>query len=70
MFIENKGCQTLFFYKRTNNIEVKTLKLPAKKTNKPPTSQETLLFYDWLVSILNSLHASVCFDRLKFCGRF
>ena len=68
MFIENKGCQ-FFLYKQTNNVEVKT-KLPAEKTIEPRTSQDTLSFYDWLVSILNSLHASVCFDRLDFCVRF
>ena len=53
-----------FFYKRTNNIEVKNTKLPAEKTNKPRTSQETLSFYDWLLAILNYLHACVCFDRV------
>ena len=68
IFIENKGCQ-FFLHKRTNNVEVKT-KLPAEKTIEPRTSQDTLSFYDWLVSILNSLHASVCFDRLDFCVRF
>ena len=54
-----------FFYKRTNNIEVKNTKLPAEKTNKPRTSQETLSFYDWLVSILTSLHLSLHFDHLR-----
>ena len=54
-----------FFYKRTNNIEVKNTKLPAEKTNKPRTSQETLSFYDWLVSIVNSLHLSLRFDHLR-----
>ena len=54
-----------FFKKQTNNIEVKNTKLPAEKTIKPRTSQETFSFHDWLVSILNSLHASVCFDRLR-----
>ena len=54
-----------FFYKRTNNIEVKNTKLPAEKTNKPRTSQETLSFHDWLVSILTSLHLSLHFDHLR-----
>ena len=58
------------FYKRTNNIEVKNTKLPAEKTNKPRTSQETLSFCDWSVSILNSLHALVSFVRWKWFGRF
>ena len=57
MFIENKRCHFLFFSTRTNNIEVKNTNLPAEKTIKPLTSQETYSFYDWLVSILNSLHA-------------
>ena len=54
-----------FFFKQTNNIEVKNTKLPAEKTIKPRTSQEAFSFHDWLVSILNSLRASVCFDRLR-----
>ena len=70
MFIENKRCQSFFFKKQTNNIEVKNTKLPAEKIIKPRTSQETFSFYDRLVSILNSLHASVCFDRLELCVRF
>ena len=37
MFIENKGCQTFFFlYKRTNNIEVKKIKLTVERTNLRP----------------------------------
>ena len=31
---------------------------------------ETFLLDDWLLSILKSLHASVCFDHLKCCWRF
>ena len=58
------------FYKRTNNIEVKNTKLPAEKTNKPRTSQETFSFCDWSVSILNSLHALVSFVRWKCFGSF
>ena len=53
MFIENKGCQTFL----------------KKKTNKHRTSQETSSFYDWLVSILNSLHAFLPFDRLRLLHR-
>ena len=37
MFVENKGCQTFFFYKRTNNIEVKTQSFPQREqTNLRP----------------------------------
>ena len=65
MFIENKRCQSFFFKKQTNNIEVKNTKLPAEKAIKPRTSHEAFSLHDWLVSILNSLHASVCFDPLR-----
>ena len=58
-----------FFCKRTNDIEVKAKKLTAQKTDKSRTSQETLLFYDWFISILNLLHASVSFDPLYLLQR-
>ena len=51
------------FYKRTNNIEVKNTKLPAEKTNKPRTSQETF-FILWLVSFDPKFSPCSC----KFCS--
>ena len=42
MFTENKGCQT-FYYKRTNNIEVKNAKLPAEKTRTEKTNKLCLI---------------------------
>ena len=61
MFIGNKGSQTC--YKRTNNIEVKP-QTSCRENKQTRTSQETLPFYDWLLSILNSLHAHKCSYRL------
>ena len=57
------------FSTRTNNIEVKTQIFPQRKqSNLGPLRK--LSFYDWLVLILTSLHASVCLIAWSFVWDF
>ena len=80
MFIwEHRMSKCLFFFvykfcvltsmlsvrlKQTNNIEVKTQNLLHRKQTNLGPLRKLCYFYDWFISILNLLHASVCFDHL------